>query len=97
VKTPQKIHETTRLTWRLRKNFKLLTKICKWGISILAQLSDLELQELADNQDLSYNDLVENIKSRELLLIWAHLKKEGAVQSDGYILSDLGKLIHQRF
>jgi hypothetical protein len=44
------------------------------GVSILAQLSDLELQELADNQDLSYNDLVENIKSRELLLIWAHLK-----------------------
>jgi hypothetical protein len=43
------------------------------GVSILAQLSDLELQELAD-KNLSYNDLVENIKSRELLLIWAHLK-----------------------
>jgi hypothetical protein len=44
---------------------------------------------------LSYNDLVENIKSRELLLIWAHLKeRRGTVQSDGYILSDLGKLIH---
>jgi len=63
------------------------------AISVLDQLSDSEIIELAESQDKSFEDFLKDLEKRQVTYDFGPFSEQGTIQLDGWILSQNGELL----
>lgn len=78
----------------VQEKFELSDEQTQEMLGSLDLLSDAEIIELAEKEDLSFGDYVKELEKRQVSYDFGPFSETGTIQPDGYILSETGDLLH---
>lgn len=78
----------------IQKELKVSDEEMQSAEDVFDHLTNEEIIRLADNNEMSYEDFVKDLKKREVIYDLGPFEGEkGIIQNDGYILSEKGELL----